>query len=109
MSKWAVLESKLIETVLKNEKAKTRINKLLLENLKLESKVDHLPSYARVLKASTGVQLKVQLIDNLKQKTEVLLIKPIDNNENPNNDEIIVKVTRALGKIKSKLKVKNIR
>jgi len=40
---------------------------------------------------------------------EVVLIKPIDENQNVNNDEIRVKVTRALGKVKSKLKVKNIR
>jgi len=108
MNKWPILEAKLIEAVFENEKAKTRINELLLENLKLERKVE-LPLYAGVLKASTGAQLKPQLVGNLKQKTEVVLIKPVDENENVNNDEIKVKVTRALGMLKSKLKVKNIK
>jgi len=109
MSKWAVLESKLIETVLENEKSKTRINELLLDNLKLKSKAEYLPSYAGVLGASTGVQVRTHPTENLKQKTEVVLIKPTDENEIANNDEIKVKVTRALEKVKNKLKVKNIR
>jgi len=102
MTKWAILESKLIE----NEKAKTRINELLLENTKLEKKMEHPPTYAGVLKAPMGVQLRTQPVDNLKQKIEVVLIKPIDENENANNDEIKVKVIKALEKVKNKLKVK---
>jgi len=35
MSKWAVLESKLIESILENEKAKAKISELKMENMKL--------------------------------------------------------------------------
>jgi len=51
----------------------------------------------------------MQPVDNLKQKTEVALIRPTDENKISNNDEIKVEVTRALEKVKNKLKVKNIR
>jgi len=50
-----------------------------------------------------------QSVDNLKQKSEIVLIKPIEGNENVNDNEIKLNVTRALEKVKSKLKIKNIR
>jgi len=109
MAKWAILESKLIEMALENNKAKTKINKLLLENMKLKKKMKHSPTYAGALKAPIRIQPGMQPVDNLKQKTEVVLIKPTDENESVSNDEIKVKVTRALEKVKNKLKVKNIR
>jgi len=107
MNKWENLEAKLIETLFENEKAKTRINELLLENLKLERKAEHLPTYAEVLKAPTEV--RTQPAGNLKHKTEVILVRPTKEDDKITNDEIKVNVTRALDKIKNKLKIKSIR
>jgi len=107
MSKWAILESKLIESILENEKAKAKISELKME--KLESKSKTLPTYAGILNSTPAGISRTQPRDNLKQKTEVTLIRPTKGDDKITNDEIKVNVTKALEKIKNKLEVKSIR
>jgi len=109
MSKWEILESKLIESVSENEKAKAKISELKMENMKLESKSKVVPIYARILDGPSSGTPKAQSMDNLKNKREVILIRPAKDDNKMSNDEIKVNVTRALDKIKNKLKVKSIR
>jgi len=77
--------------------------------MKLENKSKTLPTYARILDSAPAEAPRTQPMDNLKQKTEVILVRPTKDDDKITNDEIKVNVTRALDKIKNKLKVKSIK
>jgi len=58
----------------KIKKAKAKISKLKIENMKIENKNKTLPTYARILDSVPAGAPRTQPMDNLKQKTEVILV-----------------------------------
>lgn len=102
LNKWSYLETKLYE------------DRLELEKLKLTcSKTSSTMTYANVASGPVirgGPSMKPETEKNIsKSKHEVILIKPVEEKDGRNNEQIKDELVKKLGKVRKDLRINNIR
>lgn len=102
LNKWSILEGKLQDEILERERISATCQSMKDANVRTYSQaVTSFPQW----RGPTGSMAD----GTLRTSSEVILLKPVDEKDVRNNDEIKTAVIKQLNGIKTKLKVKNIR
>lgn len=108
LAKWSILEGKLYEDRLEKEKLKATYRSM---GPPIGQKTYAQSVVGRTLIPASGLQPRKEIksISNVKEEHEVILIKPVEDTDNRNNDQIKTDLVKELGSVRNKLKVKGIR
>lgn len=104
LAKWSILESKLETEIMENRK--------LQVELECNRKTTARPAFSEVVRdrrAPAPGPVSGAVLRKGKKKGEVLLIKPMEENDSKTNEEIRENMVNALGGRKSKLRVRSCR
>lgn len=101
LNKWSLLEAKIQDEIMERKRFQA-----MCQNINIKDPKSYVQA---VITSSKGQDPIGNESASFKNTAEVVLLKPLDKEDNRNNDEIKTDVTKQLKGVKSKLKVRNMK